>query len=166
MVEIKEPLFYNTCASCGVGRGENTRKMILRQMEKHGEFICPDCESFFEEWLLNDSQLTYEGLETFVTTDTIYHKDHGRALVCDPKSSFLGFGGAWLLISKRYENEWGVYVKHFVANNLFHYRRIPLAYQQKVTLFKKVDSKVQFTNLKGLKDLREQLNSLTYLDEQ
>ncbi|PKH09835.1 hypothetical protein [Planomicrobium sp. MB-3u-38] len=165
MIEIKEPLFHNCCVACGVGRGDNTRELIIAQYEKHGEFICEPCENFFETWLRSEEELTYNGLETFVTPEAIYHKDHGRPLVCDPKSAFLGFGGAWILISKRYKHKYGTSVKHFVANNLFHDRRIPESYRQKLIHFQKIDSEIQFTNLENLKELRDQLNKLPYLKE-
>lgn len=166
MIEIKEPLYHNTCAACGIGSGQNTRELILSQSEKHGDFICLSCENFFEAWLHSEDELTYDGLETFITPEAIYHKDRGRPLVCDPKSAFLGFGGAWILISKRYKHKNGSSVKHFVANNLFHDRRIPNAYLQKLIEFQKIDSKVQFTNLHSLKDLKDQLNKLPYLKEE
>lgn len=165
-MEIKEPLFNNSCKACGVGRGDNTRERIIAQWEKHGEFICEPCENFFEAWLESEDEVTYDGLETFVTPEAIYRKDYGRPLICNPKSAFLGFGGAWVLISKRYKHKYGSSVKHFVANNLFHDRRIPAAYSQKLIEAQKIDSKVQFTNLESLRELRDQLNKLTYLEEE
>lgn len=165
MIEIKEPIFYNSCVSCGVGRGDNTRELIIRQYEKHGEFICLSCENFFEALIDSEDELTCGGSETFITPEAIYYKENDRSLICDPKSPFLGFGGAWILISKRYKHEYGTSVEHFVANNLFHDRRIPAAYRQKLIVSGKIDSKVQFTNLKSLKVLRDQLNKLPYFKE-
>jgi hypothetical protein len=168
MIELKEPLFYNCCVACGVGSSQNTREMILSQIEKYGEFICTNCEEDFNKILESDKELIIETgfgkCETLITQDNIYRFEADRPKVCYLKSSFLGFGGAWVLITKDYKSKHGTKRKIYVSNNLFHVKRIPKPFQQAFKDKGKVNATVTFVNKSELEELRDILNSIPYLE--
>lgn len=168
MVKIKEPIFYNCCTACGMGSSQNTKESIKKQIEKHGEFICEGCENRFNTFLESNEELYVESMgrsaETLITEDCIYYFEPDRNKVVNPKSSFLGFGGRWFLIFKSYKTELGLKRKIMISNNLWHHCRIPKPFQEKFKNARKVNSKVVEVSLTELKEFKQLINEISYID--
>jgi hypothetical protein len=159
---------FRHCVACGWGSAE-IDKNADNQIEKFGENICIKCENSFQSILDTEGEhglKTGFGVsETLITKDTIYYFEADRPKVCDPKSPFLGFGGAWYLVTKLYKTKYGQTRKAFVTNNLFHDRRIPKSIQEKFVEEGKVNSTVVGISKQELLSLKEQLNKIPYLNE-
>lgn len=159
------------CVACGWGKGSVPEEEIKAQSDKHGEYICKSCEQVFEGILQapKDEKITIDKgygspSETVITEDNIYYFD--GSVVADPNRSFIGFGGAWILIVKSYPTKYGAKNKAIVTNNLWHSRRIPPAYQKKMKDSGKVDSHVIWADKRLLAELRDTLSGIRYLDKE
>lgn len=156
------------CVACGIGRGDVPPIDVAHQTAKHGAYICKSCEEVFEAILQTpkDQKITINKgygspCETVITEDTIFYFDGPR--VADPNRSFLGFGGAWILVIKSYPTKHGTRQKAIVTNNLWHSRRIPVPYRQRMKDAEKVDSKVVWADDELLADLRDSLVGISYI---
>lgn len=167
-MEIKEPIFYNCCAACGVGSGQNTKEGIKKQIEKYGEFICETCEQNFNTFLETDEEIRVSSMggnaETLITEDNIYHFESDRGKVMNPSSSFLGFGGRWFLITKDYKDSLIFKRKIMLSNNLWHFCRIPKSFQGKFKKAEKINATVVEVSLTELKEFKQLINKIPYID--
>ncbi|TDL50926.1 hypothetical protein E2R60_20475 [Paenibacillus dendritiformis] len=97
--------------------------------------------------------------ESLITQDNIYYFEADRGRVMDPSAPFLGYGGQWFLIRKRYGNKY----KMIVSNNLFHSTRIPASYSKRFLEAGKIDSVVIGVGREELAALRDSLNNIPYI---
>lgn len=152
------------CVACGWGSTQTKKKEIERSVLKYGQFICSKCESDFERILSEDKELKIETpfgtCEALITEDTIYRFEADRPKVIDPKSPFVGFGGAWFLIVKDYHDGKR---KVMVSNNLWHVKTIPSYFR---SLFKekgKINSIVIPVKKGELIELENTLQNIPFL---
>lgn len=155
------------CVACGWGKGSISDEEIRQQEDKHGDYICITCEEVFEG-ILNAPKgeiFTIDkgyGLpcEALITDTNIYYFDGPR--VADPNRSFLGFGGSWFLITKKYS----IGIREvMVTNNLWHSRRVPASYRERLRQADKIDSTAVGISRGQLVELKKTLNSIPYLQD-
>lgn len=159
-----------SCVACGWGRSFTPQQEIEKQEQKHGEYICVNCEEVFES-ILNapkgEKFTINKGYgfpcETLITDTNIYYFEGSR--VADPNSSFLGFGGCWFLVTKTYPIENGEYRQMMVTNNLWHSRRVPVSYRERLRQANKIDSTVVGIERKRLMEFKKSLNDIPYLKD-
>lgn len=166
MAEFKllEPIFYNSCTCCSTGKGTNTKEMILAQVEKHGEFICLDCETKLEKMLTTKEKILIDGKQALITDESVYYFERPR--IAAPGTSFLGFGGSWWIVRYiDYSKEYNRYTTE-ITNNLFHAFRIPKPYQEKFRKANRVDAHVLYIEKRNLHELNEILNTNQYLKKE
>lgn len=157
------------CVACGLGKSSTPQEEVKQQEKKHGEYICVKCEDVFES-ILNapkGEEFTINKgygspCEALITDTNIYYFDGPK--VSDPKSSFLGFGGCWLLVTKTYPLEYGEVRKVMVTNNLWHSRRVPASYRERLRQADKIDSTVVGIERSQLVDFKKLLNGIPYLN--
>lgn len=163
MLDIK------SCVACGWGRSFTPPHEIEQQEKKHGEYICVKCEDVFES-ILNapkGEEFTINKgygspCEALITDTNIYYFDGPE--VSDPNSSFLGFGGCWFIVTKTYQKEHGALRKVMVTNNLWHSRRVPVSYRDRLEHAGKIDSTVVGIERSQLVDFKKLLNGIPYLN--
>jgi len=155
------------CAACGWGISVVETSEIEKQVEKHGEYICTKCETFFEKILATpeEQQILFEkgyGMpsEAIISEHGVFYFD--GPVVDNPEKSYLGFGGSWFLIFKRVH---GYNRETIVTNNLFHSRTMPKAYVERLRHAGRLNAKVIEVNRAALVGLRDALNQNPYLPE-
>lgn len=156
------------CVSCGVGSSTREHE-VPAQTKKFGEYICIPCEESLNKILEAKDGLQIDKgygspAEGFITEENVYYSDGSR--VKDPKSSWLGFGGSWFLVIKKYKTKLGYRQEMFVTNNLWHNRRIPKGFQSKLKESGAIDSTVIGVNKKSLENLRDTLNNIPYFNKE
>ncbi|UHA74435.1 hypothetical protein [Paenibacillus sp. 481] len=155
------------CVACGWGKGSASLLEIKQQEAKHGDYVCINCEEFFESIInaAKDEAIAINkgyGLpcEALITDNNIYYFD--GPIIEDPKKDSLGFGGCWFLITKKY----GEIRKVMVTNNLWRDRRVPAAYRIKLQQAGRIDSIVVGIERQELAKCKTLLNSIPYLQQE